>query len=280
MWRDNTLSEPVAHSFSGATGTHAKGARRNNPMEMHRPLRVAVSEPGNEAIARDTEAGRGVQSPMGMEETLPKRDSNRPVMSRCASGHPKRQRLQLCIAPSRNRKAEADPEQNSAPHDTLRRKCGRERKQKQVEDVQCDTKTRTERRGDCRRKRVCGCGGTPREGRRESDTQVRVLRDLRERKPCKGERAAGHTSPEHHDCGFGGPHTTCEAPIPGPSCNNVAKHVQFMLTVSHHNEDICAELFRESMMGEVPATVRSQGVNKEVEEQRREESSLSDSAVL
>ena len=52
--------------------------------EVHRSLHVASKEPGHEAITRDTVAGSGEQSPMGMEVMRPKRD-NRPVISLCAS---------------------------------------------------------------------------------------------------------------------------------------------------------------------------------------------------
>ena len=56
--------------------------------EMHRSLHVANRGPVHEAMARDTVAGSGEQSLMGMEVMRPKRDINRPVMSFCASGQP------------------------------------------------------------------------------------------------------------------------------------------------------------------------------------------------
>ena len=37
-------------------------------------LHVAIRDPGDEAMARDTEAGSEVQSPVGMEVTRPKKD--------------------------------------------------------------------------------------------------------------------------------------------------------------------------------------------------------------
>ena len=80
--------------------------------------------------------------------------------------------------------------------------------------------------------------GNPSEGRRESDAEERILRNLRERNPCQGHCTDGHKSggPKHHGGRFGGSHAKFEAPLPGPRCHNVAGHLQIVLAIRHQEK--------------------------------------------
>ena len=104
-WTDNTQSEPIAHSLSGPTETHAeRNSAQQSPWKCTDHCPVAIRELGDEVIARDTEAGRGVAPKEGQQPTCDEPlcasghpDSMRTAATRDPRGHPRGQLLQCRI---------------------------------------------------------------------------------------------------------------------------------------------------------------------------------------
>ena len=114
---------------------------------------------------------------MGMEVMRPKPTCDEPLRVKpakfqvnCLNGRPARPRQQTAAPTSYvllnlgAAKRELTQNRILHPPHSATRKCGRDWTRKPEADVLSDTKTRTERRGDCRAESVCECG-EPKRGK-------------------------------------------------------------------------------------------------------------------
>ena len=175
QWRDSTLIEPISHSLNGAARTHTKKTRRDNlqsSAQITARSNQITRKRGHHARhtgwkRRAISDGHGSNAPEeGQQPTCDKPLRVRPARFQvnCSNGRPARPPQQTAtptfvlhhpeaVQRALTQKRILHPTTHSA-----RRLCGRGLMQMQEEDVQSDTKTRTERKGDCRAKSVCECG--------------------------------------------------------------------------------------------------------------------------